>query len=698
MSERDLNTLNLLVIDDNQIYAERIVSLLSYYYDDVNLGFLDDKQEFIKLLRQSWDVLIYSSAYDMNFTDVVGIIQERNIDLPLISLMSEESASSERNSEGLPITLNERMIKSVLANDETQVVVATRLLHNNVQARRKIAELNYILSEAEQRASILIKNSKSAVAYIDQGMHIYANDTYLDMFGFNSLDELLGVPVIDLIAGGENVKAFKQFLRRFDKGNRDEVEFNFESRRKDNSTFEATLQLAAATFEGEPVTQIIIQQNDSGNAEEIAKALAVAERIDSLTGLLNRRGFEQQLASTYKEAKSGSLTGVLMYVRMDNIGKINSNLGLQGVDETVKQVGSLLKESFPKGTVSRFNGNNFAILQTGVAPEALIKHTDNVRQKASKMLIEVGTRTVTTTLTIGMVSIDQSSPEMMALINRVMETAKQAFIDSKNEGNTLQFYDPSQHAKEDEVALLEYLQNALSKSQFKLMYQPIYDIETDSSNFFEVYLRLPLADGTLMTPDQFFPVATRHNLMEKIDRWVLINACKQLNIIRKQAPDTRILVQLTKQSLASNKLSGMVSQLINAVGGQPNALTVQFNEQELIDHMSVAKKQFEALKKVGCCVGIHHFGSTAKTVSVMEYVEPTMVRLARNYVKDFGEVNNIDTVKALISTANEHNTAVLMPYIEDAAVMSAAWSVGARYLQGYYLQEPTEQMTVVQGG
>ena len=81
------STLNLLVINDDQLYAERLVHLLSDYYDSVNLGFLDDKEELLKVLRQSWDVLVFVSAYDMSFTDVVGIIQEQSIDLPMIYLM-----------------------------------------------------------------------------------------------------------------------------------------------------------------------------------------------------------------------------------------------------------------------------------------------------------------------------------------------------------------------------------------------------------------------------------------------------------------------------------------------------------------------------------------------------------------------------------------------------------------------------------
>ena len=84
---RTQSILNLLVIDDDQLYAERIVDLLGSYYDSVNLGFLDDKEELLKALRQPWDTLVFGQAYDMNFTEVVGIVQEQGIDLPMICLI-----------------------------------------------------------------------------------------------------------------------------------------------------------------------------------------------------------------------------------------------------------------------------------------------------------------------------------------------------------------------------------------------------------------------------------------------------------------------------------------------------------------------------------------------------------------------------------------------------------------------------------
>jgi len=344
--------LNLLVIDDDQLYAERIVGLLSHYYDEVNLGFLDDKEELLKALRSQWDVLVFGRAYDMSFTDVVGIVQEQGVDLPIIGLISDELTSAS-NSDGLPAAIDDTMVKAIAPEQETQVVLSICLQHASLGSRRELTSIRNILSEAEQRANILIRNSKSAVAYLDQGIHIYANDPYLEMFGYNSMTDIVGVPVIDLIANKDNVKDFKQFLRKFDKGSRDQVEFKFESRRMDDSTFEAKLQLAAATLEGVPVTQVIIQSNVA-DSEEIAKRLAAAERQDTLTGLGNRRGLEEQLALVYQKAQTGQSSAALYYIQLDNIGKISSSIGLQGVDATIKQVGHRLEALVEEGYVSRF--------------------------------------------------------------------------------------------------------------------------------------------------------------------------------------------------------------------------------------------------------------------------------------------------------------------------------------------------------
>lgn len=692
---RTQSILNLLVIDDDQLYAERLVHLLGCYYDTINLGFLDDKEELLKSLRQPWDVLVFGNAYDMSFTDVVGVVQEQSIDLPMICLFNEEMVASTNNDEGLPDIISGTMVKSLKVDQEMAVVMSICLQHDNLRSRRELRTLRHVLSEAEQRANVLIKNSKSAVAYIDQGIHIFANDPYLQLFGFESMNDAIGVPVVDLIAGGDNVKGFKQFLRQFDKGSRQEVEFNFESKRMDGSTFEAKLQLAAATLDGEPVTQVIIQQNHN-NSAEVAKRLAAAECKDSLTGINNRRGFEEQMAIVYQQARQGVLTAGLLYIQLDNVGKIRSSLGLQGVDATVKQVAYALDELISDGHVSRFSDTAFTILvedKSTTELETLAKH---IGSHISDMLIEVDKRTTSTTVSIGIVKIETNTAEPSIVLERAMDAINQIMIETSNHGGTYHLYDPSEHANSDDHALAESLVDAIANSRFELSFQPIYDINNDRSDFFEVYLRLPLADAdnTILTPDQFMAVAKTHKLLEKIDRWVLINACKKVNEVRKTHPEARLLVQLTSASLIDKKLPSVASQLIKAVGGAAGVLTLQFNEKDVSDHLTVAKTQFAALSQVSCQMGINNFGSSAKSIEIVSFVQPDMVRLARSYVDGIDSADNLETVKSLIMRTNEVNVDVLMPYIEDAATMSVAWSVGARYLQGYYLEEPSSTIKV----
>lgn len=692
---RTQSILNLLVIDDDQLYAERLVNLLEGYYDTVNLGFLDDKEELFKSLRQPWDALVFGNAYDMSFTDVVGIVQEQGVDLPMICLTNKEVAETASNDDRLPDIISGTMVKSLSVDQEMAVVMSICLQHDNLRSRRELKTLRHVISEAEQRANVLIKNSKSAVAYIDQGIHIFANDPYLQLFGFKSLNEAIGVPIIDLIAGGDNVKGFKQFLRQFDKGSRQEVEFKFESIRTDGSTFEAKLQLATATLEGEPVTQVIIQQNNN-NSAEVAKRLAAAERKDSLTGIDNRRGFEEQMAIVHQQAQQGLLTAALLYIQLDNVGKISSSLGLQGIDATVKQVAYTLDELVADGHVSRFSDTAFTILVEDKTTQELEALAEHIVTRISDMLIEVDKRTISTTVSIGVVRMERNTAEPSILLERAMHAINQIMIETSNHGGTYHLYDPSEHANSDDHALAESLVDAIANNRFELTFQPIYDINHDRSDFFEVYLRLPLAnaDNTVLTPDQFMSVAKTHNLREKIDRWVLINACKKINEVRKTHREARLLVQLTSASLIDKKLPGVVSQLIKAVGGAAGMLTLQFNEKDVSEHLTVAKSQFSALSQVSCQMGINNFGSSAKSIEIVSFVQPDMVRLAHSYVEGIDAPDNLETVKSLVGRTNEVNVDVLMPYIEDAATMSVAWSVGARYLQGYYLEEPSTTIKI----
>ena len=505
-------TLNLLFIDEEQMYAESLISQLSSHFDEINLGFWDEKSELIKALRQNWDVLVFSRAYDMAFTDVIGILQEMDISVPVIELIPDM-----RTDSALPKVIDGDMIKSLHKGQDDLIVTSICLQAAYARAKRKTHELKGILKEAERRANILIKNSKSAVAYIEQGVHIFANGPYLELFGYQNLEDIIGVPVVDLISGGENIKGFKQFLRKFDKGDRTQVEFAFESKRTDDSTFSSKLQLAAATYEGEPVTQIIIQPEGGDNSAEIAKKLAEVERLDPLTGLPNRPAFMQELESLRNEVVHSGGHAALLFVSIDNIGHINSSASIAGVDTTVKTLGYLLTEQFADSFVGRFSDANFVILVTGKSKDDVLKEAEGLRARTEQQLIEVGNRTVTTTISVGVVMIDTNAPDSETVLGRASQTVAEIRQDD-DIGNKVALFDISKHASSDDSALAEYLTSALTENRFVVRYQPAYDIVNDNSDLFEVQVSLPMADGSELSYDKFASIAKTYNLLDKIDR------------------------------------------------------------------------------------------------------------------------------------------------------------------------------------
>ena len=686
--------LNLLMIDEEQLYAERLVELLSAYYDQVNLGFLDEKEELIKSLRHEWDVLVFHRAYDMTFTDVVGILQEHGVSLPLMCL-TQQVDNAELNEHGYPEVIYGDMIKSVPVGKDELIVAAICLQADYVALQRQIKNLRTILKDAEQRANILIKNSKSAVAYIDQGMHIFANDPYLELFGYQTMDDIIGVPVVDLIADGADIQAFKKFLRNFDKGDRSKVEFEFRKSRADGSSFVSKLQLAMATLDGEPVTQVVIQHTDAQNID-IAKKIAEVKRQDDLTGLTNRIAFVEALQLAYRQIIRGDLeSGALLYVRMDNAGQIRASAGIAGVDMAVKKVATLLKTEFDKvscASVFRVRDAGFAVIIHNIAKDDVVGLAQNMCHQAENMLIEVNERTVTTGLSVSVVMMDNNMPEPQILMERALDTASAASTDEA--GEKVQVFDISQMAGEDDSVMGEYLQTALAQNTLKLTYRAVYDINTDSSNLFETYVSLPQADGSELNFAKLIPIAKKYNLIEKLDHWVLINASKHLALVRQTEPNVRLLLSLSSASLSDVNLPNIITQLVRAIGGGSEVLTLQFHEQDLIDYMAVAKRLFLALDGIDCQYGVYDFGSTDRSVDMLNRLAPKLVRLSHNYTKDLERETNLEALKNIVSTANERCVPVLMPYIEEASTMSLAWSCGVRFLEGNYLQPAMPSITV----
>jgi len=695
MRSNKSESLRLLAVDESHAIAEALVDQLKTQGIPTRLQVLDDKEELEKALRHVWDIILFVKGYDLAYEDVLQLIKDSDQDLPLILLLDDLNAF-DINTEDL----NSPVLKAYSAgavdvlpiSHPLQLVFCVRRELRNLEHRRSKRNLEVMLGDAERRSQLLLKNSRTAVSYVDEGVHIYANEAYLELFEYDSIDELMGMPVIDLV-DSKDLQEFKDYLKTYTKTGRNETDFNFSGIRADGSRFEAMLQLAPASFEGEPCTQVIIQHQEKADTRLLEAQLAAVERLDSLTGLGNRRAFEESLESTRDLAIQSKSQHALLFTSIDNIGQINASAGIAGSDAAVIKVSEVLKSQFKDAQTFRFGDSAFATLVPNTSVDDISAAAHATTELIAKSLISVGNRTVQTTISIGIAMIGETSPDSDELLSRAFSACEKVKIQNQGLGNGVNLYNPAENASESDQALRELLEEALEKGSFKLMFQSVYDTNSDTEPFFEVYARLPLADGKTMLPEEFMPVAHRYGMESRLDRWILLNACKRLKAQQATHPKTRLLINLSADSLQDTSLPLLVGKLAGAIStGGNKPITLQFNESDAINYLELARKNVKAFQENGCQVAINNFGSSLNAMSLLDHLKIDLVKMDKSFVQDLGNEENFQAVKKVTSEIISHNSQVMVAYIETPTAMSKAWSIGARYLQGYLIQMPSEEM------
>jgi PAS domain S-box-containing protein len=171
--------------------------------------------------------------------------------VPIIVVNNDEASLTQ--SEGMELGAAD--VVSDVESRHLVLVVKRELEH--VCQRIQYHQMKKALNEAEQRCQLLLQSSRAAIAYVHEGMHIYANEGYLNLFGFESADDLLGLPLIDLL-DGDSIGTLKEKLRQF-RGDGQETGFDFVGHSTSGTRVEGNMTFAAAEYEGEHCIQVVVR-------------------------------------------------------------------------------------------------------------------------------------------------------------------------------------------------------------------------------------------------------------------------------------------------------------------------------------------------------------------------------------------------------------------------------------------------------
>ena len=356
----------------------------------------------------------------------------------------------------------------------------------------------------------MLDSSKDAITYVHDGMHIYANQAYVELFGYADFDDLEGMPLMDMVISNDRAE-LKSFLKNYASGNSDSNEFSCSGCRDDESEFETTLLFSSARYDGEPCTQILIRtQTESAQA-----ATLVASQQDVLTGLQTPAGFQDNVEKAIKQANQNQHRFTAFYIQLDNFIPLKNKLGAT-TNLVLGDVAKSLKQAaINPAQLARIDEFNFALLTPDMEPQAAIAHGEKLCQAISANHYNISNEDIEITASVGIAIINENTESPGAIINKAKEAAN--FVRQNQSGNGAHLHSSDEQDAAHSEQVTNLLRQALEKRLFKLVFQPIVSLRGDSGEHYEALLRMPDEDGNDISPSEFMQAAADNGLTREID-------------------------------------------------------------------------------------------------------------------------------------------------------------------------------------
>lgn len=684
-----LDTIRLLIAHDSQDEAEQLMNALRNAGKATRAELALSEDDFVRALKSgTWELVLTRPAFGgATYQTVLGHIHRLGKQLPVMVLV-----------DNLELKTLHQMLEAgarevAPTNDRELIMLLIERQVEYLRLRKELQHTQLALHQAEKRLATLMDQSRDAIAYVVDGMHIHANDVYLEMFGYESVDDLAGVPIMDMVSASDHEK-LKRLLRSRAQDESQTHELQCKGVNLDGKEFDATFVFSASTFDGEACTQIVIRAA-AVDESALQERLQEISQTDQVTGLYNRGWFMEKADEALAEAvRSGQMAATLM-LRIDGFDRHQAEVGIEGADEMLRLVGAFLKAQCPDAHLARISGEDFAaLLHVNDADEAHDK-AEALRVGLEKLMPVVNSRNIQITASIGVSLVQEDSRSSQTIVTKALECCNKASEDNGGKGNAVRVYNPLDDVEAGSAeAIAMVLRKALEKGGLQLQYQPIMSMAEDEGSFVEVFVNLPQDDGSVLTPSQFIPVAGELGLAGKIDRWVVLNAIKSAVAV---SPSVRLLINLNGYSLEDPGLADWIGKALKAAKINPGNVTFQFPETDLTNYMSLASEFANKLHQMGCKLGVNRFGGALDPFKLLNHVNVDLVKFDGSYTQDLANKESKEKFARMIERANEAGKKVLVGFVESAGQMQALWTLnGVNYLQGYYLQPPTNELTIAE--
>ncbi len=541
---------------------------------------------------------------------------------------------------------------------------------------------------SEQRYRELIEHMADAVLCIDASGHItYANSRAAGLTGVKTA-ELTGQSYARLLSADSLEPAQRHLSRTLERGASESFEVEISCARGGLVPAEVGSSPMIAEDGSVHGAQWIVR--DVTDRKRVERELVHLANRDHLTGLYNRRSFEEELDNQVEHVNCSGGHGAVLWFDLDNFKDINDSLGHGAGDEVLAGLARSLKERLRADSMlARIGGDEFAVLLPIATEADAAGCAQRLVDDIGECLFRLDGRSVRVTASVGVVVF----PDHASTAEEILSRADLAMYRAKDVGHGQYcIYRPDEHwhaelqARFDASAQIE---DALHADRFVVYVQPVLDLASGEIHRHELLIRMEDADGSLIMPGEFLPVAERTGQIAAIDRWMVRRAIDLISMRTGPNDPCRLDVNLSGRAFDDTGLLPLIESELIRTGIDPSLLGIEITETAAVSDIGRAREFIETLKHLGCRVALDDFGSGFSSFYYLRNLPVDCLKIDGTFVQNMS-TNEQDqhVVRAIVELAAGFGIKSTAEFVEDGLTLELLRQYGVTYAQGFHVARP----------
>jgi diguanylate cyclase (GGDEF)-like protein/PAS domain S-box-containing protein len=440
------------------------------------------------------------------------------------------------------------------------------------------------------------------------------------------------------------------------------------------------------------VTGGVLVFHDVSESRELNRRLSYHASHDILTGLVNRREFENRLERALKSAKARETSYALCYLDLDQFKIVNDSCGHSAGDALLGQLGALLKSKIRwRDTLARLGGDEFGVLLESCSLDEAMQTAEALRLAISEYRFMWEDRSFRLGVSIGVVPITADNEDVAALLSAADSACAAAKEAGRNRIHSFQENDIDLMRRRREMQWAARINNALEENRFELFRQTIQPLQAEEEGaHYEILLRMRDENGGIISPGLFIEAAERYSITPNIDRWVIRSAFRWLVSEADERERLALCsINLSGQSLGDEKFLPFVIDQFQMSGLDATKICFEITETAAIASYSQANRFINALKELGCKFALDDFGTGLSSFGYLKHFPVDYLKIDGSFVK---EILHDPIDREMVRSINEigHLTGkqTIAEFAENEEIITMLRGMGIDYAQGYGVSEP----------